>query len=90
MTGTLGLHALFGLLAGSLIGFVHFGSLWWNTRLFGRGDALPALGLQVLRLGLLALVLFGLTKAGAVPLLTGTLGLLMARRVLLRRLGGVA
>ena len=27
-------QAAAGLLAGGLLGLLHFGSLWWNTRMF--------------------------------------------------------
>jgi len=81
---------LLGLAVGLLLGLAHFGSLWWNVGLLASGGALRALGLQLLRFTLLAGVLFGLAKLGAAALLGGGLGLLIARGLLLRRLGRAA
>jgi F1F0 ATPase subunit 2 len=76
-----------GLAVGTLLGLVHFGSLWWNVRLLTTGSAVCALAVQLLRFAILAGVLFGLAMLGAAALLAGTLGLLLARALLLRRLG---
>ncbi len=82
--------ALIGLAVGTLLGLIHFGSLWWNVRLLASGGALRALAIQLLRFALLAAVLLGLAKLGAAALLAGALGLLLARSLLLRRLGRAA
>jgi F1F0 ATPase subunit 2 len=79
--------ALVGIAAGILLGLIHFGSLWWNVRLLASGGALRALAIQVLRFALLTAALLGLAKLGAAALLAGGLGLLLARGLLLRRLG---
>ena len=81
--------AIIGLLVGGLLGLIHFGSLWWNARLLTTGNFFPAAGILVMRFGLLAVVLFSLAKIGALPMLMAGLGLLLMRRVLLRRLGKV-
>lgn len=79
--------ALLGLIVGVLLGLAYFGSLWWNARLYASGGGLRALAVQMLRLALLVGVLAGLAKLGALPLLTGALGLLAARNLLVRHLG---
>jgi F1F0 ATPase subunit 2 len=86
---TLLLHALLGLAAGMALGLAHFASLAWNTRLYVKGGAARALTVQLLRLALLALAFAWLARSGALPLLAGALGLLLARRLVLRRLGAV-
>ncbi len=80
---------LIGLVAGVLVGLFHFRSLWWNTQAYANGgNPLRALALQFVRFGGLIAVLFGLAKLGALPLLAGALGLLLARSFVLRRVGG--
>lgn len=68
------------LLGGTLLGLLHFVSLRWNVRCLFGGQPLLSLGLQLLRLiltgGALALVA---KLCGAMPLLSGTLGLMTAR-----------
>ena len=96
MTGSIAADAtrlarvLLGAGCGMLLGFAHFGSLWWNTRLYTGGSGIRALAMQVLRLILLAGVLTGLAHLGALPLLAAALGLLVARSLILRRLGRVS
>jgi len=80
--------AAIGLTAGLLAGLIHFSSLWWNTRLLVSRHAGKALVLQLARLALAAGTLAALTWLGAVALLAGALGFLLARQLLLRRLGG--
>jgi F1F0 ATPase subunit 2 len=87
MTTSLVLHALLGLAAGAALGLAHFASLAWNTRLYVSGGAARAFAVQLLRLAVLAAALAGLARLGAPPLLAGALGLLLARRLVLRRLG---
>ncbi|WP_118138650.1 ATP synthase subunit I [Oceanicella sp. SM1341] len=79
------LPGLGGLLAGFLLGLVHFGGLRHNTRLYMQGRAGAGIALQLGRLALVAAGFTGLALLGPVPLLAGTLGLLAARRVVLRR-----
>lgn len=78
---------ILGLVAGMLLGLVHFGSLWWNARLYAGGGWVQALGLQLLRICLLIVVLGALAWLGASFLLAGALGLLLARGLILRFLG---
>lgn len=85
------LAAMLGIAAGAAAGLGHFGSLWWNTRLYASGgSALAALLLQIARFAVLLAVFAVLARVGAVPLLAGALGLLLARSVLIRRLGGLS
>lgn len=79
------LRAAGGFAAGALLGLAHFGSLRMNARMFAGGGAMRAFGMQGLRFCLLIAVLGGLTMFGAVALLSGTLGLLLTRGVVLRR-----
>jgi len=73
--------------AGLLTGLCHFASLRMNTRLFTAGRSAMAFGLQGVRLGLSAAVLFMLVHLGAFALLSGMLGWLLARPIALRRWG---
>ena len=79
--------ALAGLLAGTLLGIAHFGSLLWNVRLYARGGALAAFVLQILRFALIAAGLWGLARLGSFALIASAPGVLLARGVMLRRLG---
>lgn len=76
---------------GLLAGGAHFASLRGNARLFaGSGSPAAALGLQLLRLGALAGLLVLVALHGALPLLATALGVLVARSIVVRRLGSVA
>jgi hypothetical protein len=81
-------HIVLGLAAGALVGVLHFATLRWSTALYlGRTFAL-AFGLQLVRLGVVGLLLFLLAHIGAGTQLAGALGLLAVRRPFLRRAGG--
>jgi len=80
-------QAVLALLAGLVLGYVHFGALRRLSADYLSGRARRALGLQLARLGVMAAALFGLAKWGALPLLAGALGILLARAVVLRRAG---
>ena len=79
------------LLVGLLAGGLHFSLLHCNTRMYvrphGIGRAVAVQGLRLVGLGAVLAVLAG---QGAVPLLLGALGVLVARRIVLRRMRGVA
>lgn len=81
--------AAFGMAVGALLGLIHFGSLWWNTTLYARGGAGAALMIQLARFAVLVLVLAGLARLGAVPLLAGAAGLIAVRHLVVRRLGKI-
>ncbi len=79
-------YAALGLVSGFLVGLAHFASLRRLTALYLEGRApKQAVALQLLRLALVALVLFGLVQLGALPLLAGALGLVLGREVVVRR-----
>ncbi|MGJ0508650.1 MAG: N-ATPase subunit AtpR [Methylocystis sp.] len=85
---TLALQVCGGGLAGAIAGYLYFTGLWWNVLLIDRGATGRAALLLVARVAALALTLFVLVRIGALALLAGAAGLLAARRVLMRRLGG--
>lgn len=86
--GTL-LAVAIGLATGAVLGLVHFATLRWTTDLYlGKGIAY-GFGLQILRFAVLGLVLFALARLGAAALLSGALGLLVMRRIVLKRVGGM-
>lgn len=79
--------ALFGFTAGALLGLIHFGSLWWNTKTFMNGSLMPAFAIQLGRFAILVTGLAALAKLGAFPLLGSALGLLLARSAVMRHVG---
>lgn len=71
---------------GTLLGLLHFASLRWSVRCLLSGQALFSLGLQFLRFALTGGALALLARLfGAMPLLAGTLGLMVVRTGLLLR-----
>lgn len=82
---TAGIQGAIGLLAGIPIGLLHFATLRWNLHFFAGGDLPRAFLLQFARLGLLGGVLCLLAIFGAMALLSGMLGILLARSLILRR-----
>ncbi|MDW5377922.1 ATP synthase subunit I [Halomonas sp. HP20-15] len=73
-----------GLALGLAGGLVHFLSLAWNLKLFLAGRTWRALGIQILRLTVTVAVLAGLAHWGALAVLAGLAGLLVARHLTLR------
>lgn len=73
-----------GLAVGTLAGAWHFMSLRWNCPLFVQGRAAAALALQLARLALTCALLLMLAHAGALALLTGMAGILLARTIAVR------
>lgn len=83
--------AALGLGVGLVAGAGYFASLWWNTQLYlSGGRALLAILIQAARFALLLVALAALALFGALPLLMGAVGLLIARTLVLRRLGRTA
>ncbi len=79
-------EALVGFALGLALGLVHFLSLRTVTALYlDGGSTLRALALQLIRLALLGGGLVALALLGALPLLTGAAGVLVARQIVLRR-----
>ena len=77
-------HAVGALAAGLVVGGCHFASLRWNGELFGAGRVAPAIGLQLARIALSSAALFALARFGALPLIAGMAGFLLARGAALR------
>lgn len=78
------------LVIGLLAGGVFFALLRWNTALYLReGGFARAVGLQVLRLAAVAFVLTLAARHGALPLLLGAAGLLVARTLVVRLMAPV-
>jgi F1F0 ATPase subunit 2 len=86
---SLALQVALGAAAGAGAGFAYFTALRWNVALFERGATPKAILLLLTRFALLAALFVALAKLGAPTLLAAALGLLAARRVTLRRLGGL-
>jgi len=86
---SLALQVALGAAAGGAAGFAYFAALRWNVDLFERGATPKAVLLLVTRFALLTALFVALAKLGAPALLSAALGLLAARRVTLRRLGGL-
>jgi F1F0 ATPase subunit 2 len=71
---------------GIVLGVLYFRSLWWNTRRFTEGGSVvAAIALMIGRFALLAGLLTLASLEGALPLLVMTLGVLIARSVVMRR-----
>ncbi|PTQ74899.1 F1-F0 ATPase (N-ATPase) AtpR subunit [Celeribacter persicus] len=78
-------YTLLGLILGFGVGLLHFASLKRVTAMYLSGTATArAVALQLGRLALVAVLLVFLALKGAMPLLAGALGLLLARIVVLR------
>jgi F1F0 ATPase subunit 2 len=74
------------LAAGVVLGGLYFVSLRSSVGMLASGRPLPAIGLQLVRFAVLAVVLAFVSRwFGALPLLLATLGLLVARTAVLRR-----
>ncbi|WP_131119536.1 ATP synthase subunit I [Lichenihabitans psoromatis] len=79
----LAVHAVVGVILGGL----HFGGLWWNTRLFAIGGrAWSAIVVLLARISLLGGVLTVISFEGAAPLLATALGVVLARSLVTRRI----
>ncbi len=79
------------LAAGFALGVVYFLALWRSARLFGEGgSAISVLSLAIGRIALLAGALTLASLEGAPRLLAMALGALIARAVVVRKIGGLA
>ena len=85
---SLALQCATGALVGAALGYAYFRALWWNVTLFDKGATAAGLLLLATRFILLASAFYMLARFGAATLISAALGLLAARRVLVRRLGG--
>ena len=89
MTGGLASEVVIGLTAGFLAGLLHFGSLWGNARLFTTGSAGKAVALQIGRIAVAVAVLSLLARLGLAAVLSGSLAFLVARPLMVWRLGAL-
>ena len=89
MTAGLAGEIVIGLVAGFFAGVLHFGSLWWNARLFTSGSAGKAIALQLGRIAVAVAVLTLLARLGLAALLCGGLAFLVARPLLVWRFGAL-
>jgi F1F0 ATPase subunit 2 len=78
-----------GLVSGFLAGLLHYGSLWWNTRLFAVDSASKAVLLQLARITVAVTVLTSLALLGFATLASSALAFLVARPVLIWRFGAL-
>ena len=79
-----------GLIAGFLLGGFHFSSGSWNARLFAAGAAGKAIALQLGRIAVAVATPILLARLLRFPaLLCGALGFLVARPLLLWRVGAL-
>jgi F1F0 ATPase subunit 2 len=77
------------LTTGAGLGLVSFGGLWFTVRLvMSRQQAGLLWASKVVRLAVVALGLYGLSRAGADMVLAGLGGLWLARWALVRQLEG--
>ena len=85
LTSSLAVNAALGFVVGLAVGFAHFATLAWNARLFVAGSMAMAIGIQMVRIGLVALVLILLARHNFVSFVAGALALLAARAIVLSR-----
>jgi F1F0 ATPase subunit 2 len=79
------------LAAGIVLGVLYFRSLWWTAcRFTGGGRATTTIALMIGRFVLLGGLLALASLEGALPLLVITLGVLIARFMVMRRVREVA
>jgi F1F0 ATPase subunit 2 len=76
-----------GLVAGLIIGLVHFVSLRWNAQLFVTGSAGTAVALQVGRIAVTVGALSALMLVSLSASLFGAVGFVIIRALVVRRLG---
>ncbi|HVC60706.1 MAG TPA: ATP synthase subunit I [Acetobacteraceae bacterium] len=85
MSAAASLPGAFWLLAGAAGGTAHFALLRWNTRLYLAGGGVArALGVQALRMAATGALLGFAAWHGGVPLLLATIGVSLARLLVLR------
>jgi F1F0 ATPase subunit 2 len=79
------------LVAGIVVGVIYFRSLWWNARRFTMGGHVATtVAVMIGRFLTLGLLLTLASLEGALPLLLMALGVLIARSVVVRRIGEIA
>ncbi|NVO28867.1 hypothetical protein HJ526_15665 [Donghicola sp. C2-DW-16] len=84
------LYTVLGFAAGLTLGAVHFLTLGRLVDMLVSGTVAWPLILQLVRFAVLGAVLYGLALLGALPLIAGTAGIVLARVLVLRRTKGTA
>lgn len=81
-----------GVVAGSALGFIFFGGLWWTARRLGeaRHPALLVSASLLIRLALAAVTLVVLARIDPTLLVSALVGMLVIRFVMTRRVEGDA
>ncbi|WP_423396346.1 ATP synthase subunit I [Burkholderia sp. LMG 21824] len=87
-TWSLPVQTAVGGMAGGIVGVAFFASLLVNVRWYARDAISIAIIMHLVRFGTLALVLFGLAQIGYGALLSSLVGIMLARRVMIRLPGG--
>jgi F1F0 ATPase subunit 2 len=78
------------LAAGIVIGVLYFRSLWWNTRRSSSGGRVSTtIAVMVGRFAILGVILTLASLEGALPLLLMALGVVIARPLVMRRIGEI-
>jgi F1F0 ATPase subunit 2 len=78
------------LAAGIVVGVLYFRSLWWNTRRFTSGGRVSTtIAVTIGRLVILGVVLTLASLEGALPLFLMALGVVIARSVVVGRIGEI-
>ena len=78
------------LAAGIVIGMLYFRSLWWNARRITAGDRMSTtIAVMISRFVVLGMVLTLASLEGALPLLLMALGVVVARSLVMRRIGEI-
>ena len=78
------------LAAGIAVGVIYFRSLWWNARRFTSGSHVATtIAVMIGRFVILGVVLTLASLEGALPLLLMALGVVVARSLVMRRIGEI-
>jgi F1F0 ATPase subunit 2 len=78
------------LAAGIVVGVLYFRSLWWNARRFTSGSHVATtISVMIGRFVILGVVLALASLEGALPLLLMALGVVVARSLVMRRIGEI-
>lgn len=83
---SLAADGVIGFGAGLIAGLLHFIGLKPTANLFAAGHAQRALALQLARIAFVGLVLYALTRFGALALVAGFAGIVVARSLVLKRI----
>jgi F1F0 ATPase subunit 2 len=78
------------LAAGIVVGVIYFRILWWNARRFTMGGHVATtIAVMIGRFVVLGIVLTLASLEGALPLLLIALGVVIARSLVMRRIGEI-